>query len=136
VLAAVKDQVQPMYTAFAKYLRDDYVPHGRKDVGLWALPDGDARYAARIKQMTTTDLTADQIHEIGLAEVARIEAAQAAIGKQLGFADFAAFKRHVRTDRKLYAKSREDILARYRKYNRPDVHQAPRAVSAACPGSG
>ena len=66
--------------------------------------------------MTTTDLTADQIHEIGLAEVARIEAAQAEIGKKLGFADFAAFKRHVRTDRKLYAKSRDDVLAHYRKY--------------------
>jgi uncharacterized protein (DUF885 family) len=116
VLAAVKDQVQPMYKAFAKYLRDDYVPHGRKDVGMWALPDGDARYAVRIKQMTTTELTADRIHEIGLAEVARIEAEQAAIGKQLGFTDFAAFKRHVRTDRKLYAKSRDDILARYRTY--------------------
>ena len=116
VLAAVRDQVQPMYKAFAKYLRDDYVAHGRKDVGMWALPDGDARYAARIKQMTTTDLTADQIHEIGLAEVARIEAEQAEIGKKLGFADFAAFKRHVRTDRKLYAKSRDDVLARYRKY--------------------
>jgi uncharacterized protein (DUF885 family) len=116
VLAAVKDQVQPMYKAFANYLRDDYVPHGRKDVGMWALPDGDTRYAARVKQTTTTDLTADQIHEIGLAEVARIEAAQAEIGKKLGFADFAAFKRHVRTNRKLHAKSRDDILARYRKY--------------------
>ena len=116
VLAAVKDQIQPMYRALAKYLREDYVPHGRKDVGMWSLPDGDARYAARVKQMTTTDLTADQIHEIGLAEVARIEAAQAEIGKKLGFADFAAFKRHVRTERKLYAKNRDDILARYRKY--------------------
>jgi uncharacterized protein (DUF885 family) len=116
VLAAVKDEVQPRYKAFAKYLRDDYVAHGRKDVGMWALPDGDTRYAARVKEMTTTDLTAEQIHEIGLAEVARIEAAQAEIGKKLGFADFAAFKRHVRTERKLYAKSPEDILAHYRKY--------------------
>ncbi|HEX3761890.1 MAG TPA: DUF885 domain-containing protein [Kofleriaceae bacterium] len=116
VLAAVKDQIQPMYKAFANYLRDEYVPHGRKDVGMWALPDGDARYAARVREMTTTELPADQIHEIGLAEVTRIEAEQAAIGKKLGFADFAAFKRHVRNDRSLYARSREDILARYRKY--------------------
>jgi uncharacterized protein (DUF885 family) len=116
VLAAVKDEIQPTYKALAKYLRDEYVPHGRKDVGMWALPDGDARYAARVKQMTTTELTADQIHDIGLAEVARIEAAQAEIGKKLGFADFAAFKRHVRTNRKLYAKNPGDILAHYRKY--------------------
>jgi uncharacterized protein (DUF885 family) len=116
VLAAVKDKVQPSYKRLAAYLRDDYVAGGRKDVGLWALPDGDARYAARVKQSTTTDLTATEIHDIGLAEVARIEAEQAAIGKRLGFADFAAFKTHVRTNRKLYATSRDDIFARYHKY--------------------
>ena len=116
ILAAVKDEIQPSYRALAAYLRDDYVPHGRSDVGMWALPDGVARYNARIKQATTTELTADQIHDIGLAEVARIEREQAAIGKKLGFADFAAFKRHVRGNKKLYARSREDILARYRAY--------------------
>ncbi|HEU4734531.1 MAG TPA: DUF885 domain-containing protein [Kofleriaceae bacterium] len=116
VLAAIRDKVVPSYVAFAKFLRDDYVPRGRAEPGMWALPDGIARYNARIKQTTTTDLTADQIHEIGLAEVARIEAEQAVIGKRLGFADFAAFKDHVRHDRKLYARSRADILARYRKY--------------------
>jgi uncharacterized protein (DUF885 family) len=116
VLAAIRDKVQPAYTAFAAYLRTEYVPHGRTDVGLWSLPEGDARYAARIKQTTTTNLTAAEIHEIGLHEVARIETEQAAIGKMLGFAEFAAFKDHVRNNRKLYARSREDILARYRKY--------------------
>jgi uncharacterized protein (DUF885 family) len=79
VLAAVRDEVQPMYARFAAFLRDDYVPHGRAELGMWALPDGVARYNARIKQTTTTDLTAAQIHEIGLAEVTRIEAEQAAI---------------------------------------------------------
>jgi uncharacterized protein (DUF885 family) len=116
VLAAVREQVQPSYRALAAYLRSEYVPHGRNDVGLWALPDGVARYHAQIKHMTTTDLTADQIHDIGLSEVARIEAAQAAIGKQLGFADFAAFKRHVRDNKQLYAKSGDDVLAHYRTY--------------------
>ena len=116
VLAAVRDQVEPSYRKLAAFLRSDYVPHGRKDVGLWALPDGDARYAARVKQMTTTELTAEEIHQIGLREVARIEAEQAAIGAKLGFADFAVFKRHVRSNKQLYARSREDILARYRKY--------------------
>jgi uncharacterized protein (DUF885 family) len=116
VLGAVHDKVQPAYQAFAKFLRDQYVPHGRTDVGLSALPQGEQRYAARIKQTTTTELTAEQIHEIGLQEVARIETEQAAIGKKLGFASFAAFKDHVRKNRKLYARSREDILARYRTY--------------------
>jgi len=116
ILAAIKDKVLPSYVGFTKFLREDYVPHGRKELGVWALPDGDARYASLIKSTTTTDLTAEQIHEIGLREVARIETEQAAIGKKLGFADFAKFKAHVRGDRKLYAKSRAEILTRYRQY--------------------
>jgi uncharacterized protein (DUF885 family) len=116
VTAAIRDKVQPAYHALTAFLRDEYVPHGRKEVGLWALPDGEARYAAQIKRTTTTDLTAGQIHDIGLAEVTRIEGEQAAIGKKLGFADFAAFKRHVRNNPKLKARSRDDILARYRTY--------------------
>jgi len=116
VTAAIRDKVQPAYLTLAAFLRDEYVPHGRKEVGLWALPDGDARYAARVRQMTTTELTAEEIHQIGLREVARIEGEQAAIGKKLGFADFAAFKRHVRTNQALHARTRDDILARYRKY--------------------
>jgi uncharacterized protein (DUF885 family) len=116
MLAAIKDKVLPAYVSFTAFLRDEYVPHGRKELGVWALPDGDARYAALIKSTTTTDMTADQIHELGLREVTRIEGEQAAIGKKLGFADFAKFKAHVRGNRKLYAKSREDILARYRAF--------------------
>jgi uncharacterized protein (DUF885 family) len=116
VLAAVKTKVVPAYTKFATYLRDEYVPHGRAEVGVWSLPDGVARYNALVKTSTTTELTADRIHDIGLAEVKRIEAEQAAIGQKLGFADFAAFKKHIRADRKLYAKSKDDILARYHKY--------------------
>ena len=116
MLAAIRDQVEPSYARLATFLRDAYVPHGRSGLGLWALPDGDARYATQIKENTTTELTAAQIHKIGLDEVARIEGEQAAIGRQLGFPDFAAFKNHVRTNGKLYATSREDILARYRKY--------------------
>jgi uncharacterized protein (DUF885 family) len=116
ITAAIRDKVQPAYMTLTAFLRDEYVPHGRKEVGLWALPDGDARYAAQVKRTTTTDLTPDQIHEVGLGEVARIEGEQAAIGKKLGFSDFAAFKRHVRSNPKLHPRSREDILARYRTY--------------------
>ncbi|MBC7978417.1 MAG: DUF885 domain-containing protein, partial [Myxococcales bacterium] len=115
-LAAIKDKVLPAYVAFTAFLRDSYVPHGRKDLGIWALPDGDARYAAMIESTTTTKMTAEEIHALGLREVARIEAEQAAIGQKLGFADFAKFKAHVRGNRKLYAKSRADILTRYRTY--------------------
>jgi len=116
VLAAIQGQVLPAYASFAAFLRATYVPKGRKDLGYWALPDGAARYAARIKDATTTAMTADEIHELGLREVTRIEGEQAEIGKRLGFASLAAFRTHVRADKKLYARTRADILERYQKY--------------------
>jgi uncharacterized protein (DUF885 family) len=116
ILDAIKTKVLPSYVTFTKFLKDEYVPKGRAEPGLWSLPDGVARYAARVKDMTTTTMSPDEIHELGLKEVARIEVAQAAIGKDLGFPDFATFKKHVRADKKLYAKSRKEILARYEGY--------------------
>lgn len=116
VLAAIRDRVQPAYAALADYLAEHYVAHGRSDPGLWALPKGDARYAARIKRATTTTLSADQIHQIGVAEVERIEHEQAQIGKALGFPSLAAFRSHIRADKRLFAKSRQDILQRYQRY--------------------
>ncbi|MCE9576443.1 MAG: DUF885 domain-containing protein [Deltaproteobacteria bacterium] len=116
ILEAIKTKVLPSYATFTTFLKDEYVPKGRAEPGLWSLPDGVARYAARVKDMTTTDMTPDEIHEIGLKEVARIEGLQAAIGKDLGFPDFATFKKKIRADKKLYAKSRKEILARYEKY--------------------
>jgi uncharacterized protein (DUF885 family) len=63
---AVKNEIAPAYTKFARFVREDYAPHGRLDPGVWALPDGDARYRFAVHHQTTTDFTADQIHEMGL----------------------------------------------------------------------
>jgi uncharacterized protein (DUF885 family) len=116
VLAAIQDKVLPAYTSFATFLKTSYIAKGRKDLGYWGLPDGAARYAARIKDMTTTEMTADEIHELGLREVTRIESEQTEIARGLGFASLDAFRKHVRKDKKLYAPSREAILANYQKY--------------------
>ena len=113
--AAIKDKVLPSYVTLTAFLRDTYVPAGRAEPGLWSLPDGEARYAAAAKSVTTTSLTPLQIHEIGLNEVTRIEEEQAAIGQKLGFATLEQFRAHIRKDKKLYAKSSADILGRYRK---------------------
>src|SRR5580765_2678026 len=61
VIAAIKDAVEPEYVKFGKFVENEYAPKGRTDVGLWSLPDGSARYAFRIKESTTTDMTDDQI---------------------------------------------------------------------------
>jgi len=116
VLAAIKDKVLPSYASFTTFLQKTYVPKGRKDPGFWALPDGAARYAARVKDATTTEMTPDEIHELGLREVTRIEGEQAEIAKRLGFPSLEAFRKHVRANGKLYATSRAAILERYQKY--------------------
>ena len=66
IVAAIDSKVRPAYLKLEKFLREDYAPKGRKDPGLWALPDGDARYRA-VRAMTTTDNTPEQIHQLGLA---------------------------------------------------------------------
>ena len=116
ILAAIRDVITPTYVSFADFLANEYAPHGRTEPGYWALPQGKARYELRIKQMTTTDMGADEIHELGLSEVARIEAEQTAIGRSLGYQTLDEFRAHIRQNKDLYAKSREDIIERYKKH--------------------
>ncbi|MEA2417735.1 MAG: hypothetical protein QOI58_4392 [Thermoanaerobaculia bacterium] len=116
IVDAIRTSVLPSYVKFAAFVRDDYAPHGRKDVGMWALPDGAKRYAARVRQSTTTKLSAAEIHQIGLNEVTRIEGEMLAIAKSLGFADLKSFRASLDTNPDLKAKSREDILQIYRGY--------------------
>jgi uncharacterized protein (DUF885 family) len=112
----VRDAVAPAYAKFARFVREDYAPNGRLDPGVWALPDGDARYRFAVRHETTTDLTADQIHELGLKSVAEIEAQMLAIAKAQGFADLKSFNDHIRQDPKLYAKSGQQLLDLYTQY--------------------
>ena len=116
IVDAIRTSVLPSYVKFAAFVRDDYAPHGRKDVGLWALPDGAKRYASRVRQSTTTNLSAEEIHQIGLREVTRIEGEMLAIAKSLGFADLKSFRASLDDNPDLKAKTREHILELYRGY--------------------
>lgn len=116
VLASIDHDLIPAYQRFAKFVRDEYAPKGRIDVGVWALPDGKARYAFQVKNQTTTDLTPDAIHDIGLREVARIEAEMLKIAKSFGHNDLKSFNQAIEANPDLKAKSGEFILAQYRKY--------------------
>ena len=116
LLAAVTDEVLPAYRRFAAFVRDEYAPRGRTEVGLWALPDGAARYAYRVKASTTTPLTPDAIHELGLREVARIEGEMVAAAHQAGYPDLKAFRAAIDRDPRLRPTSREQILELYRGY--------------------
>ena len=114
MLAAIDQQVRPAYAKLADFVADEYAPQGRADEGLWSLPDGERRYRYAIHTQTTTDKSPEQIHQIGLAEVARIEGEMSAIARQLGYADLAALRKSVARDRRFFASSREQILQRYR----------------------
>jgi uncharacterized protein (DUF885 family) len=115
-LAAVKNEVAPAYASFAAFVRTQYAPHGRVDYGIWALPQGDARYRFDVRQMTTTDLGPEEIHQMGLKQVAAIEAQMLDLARRQGFSALATFNEHIRSDRKLYATSGEQLLNLYQHY--------------------
>src|SRR5258708_36151863 len=115
-LAAVKDSVIPAYVEFTAFVRDEYAPKGRAEPGAWALPDGPAWYAFRVKESTTTNLSPEAIHQLGLGQVKEIEAKMVDVLHQLGFKDIKSFKAAVDADPKLHAHSRPEILDLYRKY--------------------
>ena len=114
VIAAITHQVYPAYQRFAKFLQAVYIPAGRTDPGIWSLPDGEAYYAFRVKQSTTTDLTPAQIHQIGLDQVAKDEAAELVIAKKLGYPDVAALRAAVAANPRLHPTSEAQLLDLYR----------------------
>jgi uncharacterized protein (DUF885 family) len=113
---AVKTEVARAYAKFAKFVREDYAPHGRSDPGVWSLPDGQARYSFAVRHQTTTNFTADQIHEMGLTSVTQIEQEMLKIAKSQGFDDLKSFNAHIRLDPALHAKSGQQLLDLYTKY--------------------
>jgi uncharacterized protein (DUF885 family) len=113
---AVETEVSPAYTAFAAFVTNDYVPHGRKAIGVSTLPDGKHRYEVAVRQMTTTDMTPAQIHALGLSEIARINAEMTVIAKKTGYKDLESFRQAVKMNPKYIPTSSEQILDDYRRY--------------------
>jgi uncharacterized protein (DUF885 family) len=116
VLAAIKDSVLPAYVRFTEMVRTEYAPRGRTDVGIWSIPLGRERYLAAVKKYTSTDMQPDAIHELGLREVARIEAEQLAIAKKLGFSDLKSFRDSIPKIPALHPASRQAIIDEYQQY--------------------
>jgi len=116
VIAVVDGKVRPAYRKLAEFVAKDYAPKGRTEPGMWALPNGDALYKFDVEQQTTTNKSPAEIHELGLAEVKRIEGEQAKIAQQLGYKDLAAMREAIKTDPKVHATSRQQIVDLYKKY--------------------
>ena len=108
----IATQVLPAYRELLQFLRETYVPNARQTTAAADLPDGDAFYAAQIRHYTTLTLTADEIHERGLQEVARILAEMQAVKSQTGFAgDMPAFLAFLRNGPQFYARTPQELLA-------------------------
>jgi uncharacterized protein (DUF885 family) len=113
---AIRRHVVPAYTKFARFVREEYAPRGRTEVGVWALPDGKQRYAHLVRQMTTTDMDPESIHQLGLREVARIEREMLQIARTMGHEDLASFDEAIDQSAALRARSGAELIGLYSKY--------------------
>ena len=113
---AINTDVIPAYKTFAAFVRDEYAPQGRTTLAITSLPDGEKRYANDIYARTTTHMTADEIHQLGLREIDRIQAEMTAIAKKEGFADLESFRASLKTNPKYIPKSADQILDDFRRY--------------------
>ncbi len=125
MLAAIGTEVLPAYQRLARFLEVAYIPAGRAEPGLWALPDGAKYYEYLIRATTTTNLTADQIHQIGIEEVKKDEAEMLAITQKLGFKDLAAFRTALKANTKNKPTSAAALLNAYRGYLTPMQARLP-----------
>lgn len=111
--AAIRDAVVPAHAKLLRFLREEYIPGARTVLAAYDLPDGHAYYRSKVAEYTTLDQTPEQVHAIGLAEVAKIRARMHDVMQQVGFkGDFPAFLKFLRTDPQFYAKTPQDLLDR------------------------
>ena len=116
ITEAVNTDVLPAYKKFAEFVRTDYAPQGRTTLSITSLSDGKKRYENDIYARTTTRMSAEEIHQLGLREIDRIEAEMTAIARKEGFADLASFRASLKNNPKYIPTSSEQILDDYRHY--------------------
>jgi uncharacterized protein (DUF885 family) len=113
--AAFSEDVAPAFEKLLAFVENEYLPAARKSISMRDLPNGEAWYAFNVKEMTTTDLTPEQIHQIGLAEVKRIRGEMDEIITSSGFeGSFEEFLEFLRTDPQFYHETKEGLLREYR----------------------
>ncbi|MGH8458998.1 MAG: DUF885 domain-containing protein, partial [Nevskiales bacterium] len=112
---AIAGGVVPAFRKFKKFFDEEYLPACFDQVGVWQTPRGRDLYAARARMFTTTDMTPEQIHQLGLSEVKRIRAEMQAVMEKVGYqGSFKEFLNFLRTDPQFYYKTPEELLTAYR----------------------
>ena len=112
---SIAQDVLPSYRHLAAFLQSDYLPKAREQIGIWAIPDGDAYYAFCIRRSTTLALSAAEIHQMGIEAVENDRDAMLAIAGKLGYSDIHAFSNAMKSNARLHATSREEVLEDYRR---------------------
>ena len=116
---AINNEVFPAYRKFSAFLSQEYAPHGRTALSIESLPEGKRRYAEAVKAMTTTNLSPEAVHALGLGEVARITGEMTILAKANGYKDLAAFRAAINADPKWTPTSEKQIIDDFAKY----IHQ-------------
>jgi uncharacterized protein (DUF885 family) len=116
LLTAIRTQVQPAFGHFAKYLAAQYIPNARNDAGIWATKGGDACYAYLVQSYTTTDMTPEQVYQMGVADVARVEPQLLAVVHQLGYRDLRSFHEALLHNPREHAQSGAQLISLYQHY--------------------
>jgi uncharacterized protein (DUF885 family) len=116
VQQAVDAEVTPPYVKFAAFVTNEYAPHGRTAISVESLPDGKHRYEVAVRQMTTTNMTPAEIHQLGLDEVKRVTAEMTDLAHKAGYKDLASFRESIRTNPKYVPTSSDQILESFRNY--------------------
>ena len=112
--SVISEQVTPAYAEFKTFVEEQYLPNTREHPGIGTLPGGKAIYAMLARHFTTTDMTPEEIHNLGLAEVARIRGEMQAVIDEVGFeGDISAFNDFLRTDPQFYYETAEELLEAY-----------------------
>ncbi|MEC7517121.1 MAG: DUF885 domain-containing protein, partial [Pseudomonadota bacterium] len=110
----IADQLTPAYAEFKRFIEEEYLPKTRVRPGIGILPGGKAVYAMLARHFTTTDMTPEEIHNIGLSEVARIRGEMEEVIEEVGFdGDINAFNDFLRTDPQFYYETAEELLEGY-----------------------
>ncbi|HEU5350713.1 MAG TPA: DUF885 domain-containing protein [Terracidiphilus sp.] len=115
-LDVLAKKVLPAYRQFARFMKVSYIPAGRTQPGIWAIPGGAEYYQFCIQRETTTNMTPAEIHQIGLEQVADDEAAMLAIAHKLGFKDLATFRASMNANPKLHPASADALVNTYKGY--------------------
>jgi uncharacterized protein (DUF885 family) len=117
--AAIREQVVPAYRKFLAFFEREYFPNCQTQIGASQLPHGQQLYAFLARKFTTTDLTPQQIHDIGLSEVKRIRAQMEQIKEQVGFqGTLAEFFQHLRTSPQFHFTDANDLLTAYQAFSK------------------